>query len=267
MSENSAVALGSLVEAFQQFGAGASAGGAREAQEKFARVLLAEVTKAAYKEASLYDLGSAEAEDLAAKWLCNAFVSGPRGLREGDPDSDQRVRAYIRMSIRNARIDEYSRKSRQLEVGIEDIPEDVEGMFVTTDPSAMDGASGELLLARRQLEVEIVPRVAARKRANAQQDFLVQFRDLVAIHEGITSFDAILEVELDKARSTSVQGEIQESLRERATNRLYKRYSRVIATLHAEVAEMANRGEATSERTAALAVVLSSIRLLQNQSK
>jgi hypothetical protein len=170
------------------------------------------------------------------------------------PASDEEVRAYLRTAFRN-NLNEV-RRSRGLDVSLDAVLEEPDEGGEPAEILEHRRARGELSEARRELFDVIVPTVAARKRRDGRDTFLVAIGELRAISEGRRSVDDLVKAEL--------QGEAV--LRERpewrrGMNNVHKRFSRVLKDLVTEIDVLRKRGAIGEMRYHALRVTVDEIRL------
>jgi hypothetical protein len=170
------------------------------------------------------------------------------------PASDEEVRAYLRAAFRN-NLNEV-RRSQGVDVSLDVVLEEPDASREPADILDHGRAKGELSEARRELFDVIVPAVAARKRRDGRDTFLVTIEELCAISDGRRSVDNLVKAEL--------QG--KEVLRDspewrRGMNKIHKRFSRVLRDIVTEIHVLRKRGTIGEMRYQALRVTVDEIRL------
>jgi hypothetical protein len=178
---------------------------------------------------------------------------GPRGLRQGDPQSDDGVRGYLLTALRNAARDLLPHPALgQLSPG-------VERRAATSNPGPAEhldeeiekaGLQGLLEDARRRLG-EVITLAAEALEGPARERFLSAIAELTDVAEGRRAFDGIVDDEIVRTGAAP----------RAAKNRLYKRYSRALERVVEAIERLARTGAIGYPEQQALLAAMDWLRL------
>jgi len=130
-------------------------------------------------------LSDAVRMDAVHTVLVRFMSTGPRGTNEGDPDSEERVKAYFRIALRNFDRDR-ARAARRFTT------DDVETLARTEAPKE-PFESETISNARLTLSVTCIPGCAASLRSDAKVNFERAIAERQEMSNGGTTFVSIVE--------------------------------------------------------------------------
>jgi DNA-directed RNA polymerase specialized sigma24 family protein len=192
-----------LLEAFRC--CGPCSGGADDSVRTEAAALL-------YDELRLLRIGGGndpDRDDDVHVVMVRLLKAGPRGVRADDPDSDERVRSYLKRAVRNAGRDRARSARRFTDDDVESLPREV---------PAKEPFEPEAISRARTVLFEVcIPRCAAGLRKDARANFERAIAERKEMSEHGVSFVSIVER----------QGVNDQ----RGRNMVYKQHSRALTRL------------------------------------
>jgi DNA-directed RNA polymerase specialized sigma24 family protein len=197
-------------------------------------------------------LARQECSDSVSDVFIHILQSGPRGLREGDPDSDLRVQGYLRRAIHNGTIDRLRAISRT-----EDVDDENRAQEFSTEapPQFEDDVHVLLAEGHRLLDDILVPEAITRARRVDLKKSLQ--RDLEELKR-IRATPSLLAAQIQEAAgSTSASGD---AAWRTAANRLYQRYGRCLERLGLVRLALVDEGRLEAPQAESLAAVLDTLR-------
>lgn len=179
----------------------------------------------------------ADLEEAAQEVLLRLVARGPRGIREGDPEADGQVVAYLQQSLKNNTLDLIGWGASQR---WRDVPElDFPDPRPRPDSPTHDVLARQLLQdARQRLVDEIVPEVMAGLNSEEKAlSFAKAFATLCDLATGQIDSEKVLEEEIRsgprrKRRAGVAQsGRKPRTERDAAQDRLDQRFKRTLDVL------------------------------------
>ncbi|MEM7249064.1 MAG: hypothetical protein AAF533_27335 [Acidobacteriota bacterium] len=229
-----------LVTAFRKVGPRTGNAWEDECSELAAAVILSELDRLSrssrHRSTSLLHLLA----DAKAQVVLRLISSGPRGVREDDPDSPVRVRAYLQASLRHASLDLLPRERVQ-----DDLPD-------VTAPArpAFEDAAAQLAQDLRQLLTLVQHEASGTCRsARARAGFLQDCAEIAALENGTRTLDELIDEDEGAEVSTPAQ-------RRRAKNRRYQRHGRCLERQLQATMALERRGRLAAREAEALRVLL-----------
>ena len=189
--------MSQLLDAFRNFGAVSPEAPARQRQavQAYAETLFAGA-KAATASMGRFGFGDEERVSCISLVLQRLYTSGPRGIREGDPDDDERVAKYLFNAVRNGLRDASAKRSRQRKMlSLDDLPPNRALQQEDRDSAADERDEARRVVVERLAALvfdDIVPTVAAARAAKS-----------VTAGQEFTALVGLLRQEV--ARESSVQ--------------------------------------------------------------
>lgn len=241
---------GSLAAAMRSLPRLRSEGGASEASRTAAERVLHELQRLAKLRGS----APVDADDVASTVFLKLWVM--QNLLEGIT-TDEEARAYLSVAVRNE-LTSIERSRKRLTA----LPEfEQSGDRAEPEPGGLEDhlaateTRTELEAARVQLFGEIVPSIAARKRADGAKTFSAVLERLRAVERGEIG---VIEWVADDARLDAHSRDTAEW--DRARNRIDQSVSRAIREILVEIEERFSTGTLTSARRDALRKVTDLLR-------
>jgi DNA-directed RNA polymerase specialized sigma24 family protein len=201
-------------------------------------------------------------EEAAQEALLRLVARGPRGLREGDPQAEGQVTAYLRQALRHNALDliGWATPERWTDALPADLPDPGPGL----DSRTHDLLARELLVsAWNQLVDEIVPGImAGMKSEESALRFAQSFATLSDLATGRVEPEEILQAEIrsgprrKRRAGASGSGHKPRSERDAAQDRLDQRFKRALHDLQEGVVAYSVAHDLDKSRVKALEQVL-----------
>jgi DNA-directed RNA polymerase specialized sigma24 family protein len=187
-------------------------------------------------------------EEAVQVVLMRLFKAGPRGIRYGDPASDDAVRGYLRTALRNAARDLLpSRTLRELGP--------VARKAASPDPGPddlLDEVQASNLLASAQARLGKLMQAAAEGLDGAARErFLATMSELADIASGRQAFEDLV------AQQVAASSDDAPTVK----TRLYQRYSRAFKRIVDAIDDLTEAGDVTPAERTALLLALDALRL------
>jgi DNA-directed RNA polymerase specialized sigma24 family protein len=239
-------AEGVLLDAFRSIGPLVGSSQADEVRDAAAARLL----ETLYRLVSPLRMDRGVKDDVVQVVVTRLCRSGPRGVRAGDPESDEALERYLRRALWNALRD---RAPRHVTIDWDAI----QGMLISNEPSPAAVFEGKARQTRldetRALLGRVIDDAVGDLGARAATGFRAAVAQLTAIADGREDLDAILETEM-AATAAPAPPKV-------ARDRLYKRYQRALEHIGDTIDRQTSEGRLTITQQDALRAAVDGLRL------